>query len=223
MPRRSARRGAGSGAGGARREPRLMHPDRAFRFENDRAALDWALARGFARILAATTEGPMVAHAPIVAAGDGAVRFHLARANRIVPLLDGASVVLSVAGEDGYITPNWYAAPTRHVPTWNYVAVEIDGICRTIDEDGLIALLDTLAATHEPRVSPGNPWTRAKLDEERFRKMLGAIIGFEVTIAAVRGTSKLSQNKTSEDIAGVIDGLSRIGNTPLADLMRAGQ
>lgn len=200
-----------------------MHPNPAFRFENDRAALDWALARGFAHILAATVEGPMVAHAPIVPAGDGAVRFHLARANRIVPLLDGAPVVLSVAGEDGYITPNWYGAPTLQVPTWNYVAVEIDGICRTLDENELVAQLDTLAATHEPWVSPGNPWTRAKMDEDRFRKMLGAIIGFEARIDAVRGTCKLSQNKSDEDIAGVIDGLSRTGNAPLADLMRAGR
>jgi transcriptional regulator len=198
-----------------------MHPNRAFRFESDQAALDWALARGFAHILAATIEGPMVAHAPITAAGDGAVRFHLARANRIVPLLDGASVILSVAGEDGYITPNWYAAPTQQVPTWNYVAVEIDGTCRTLEEDELVAQLDTLAATHEPWASPGNPWTRAKMDEDQFRKMLGAIIGFEVGIAAVRGTCKLSQNKTDTDIAGVIDGLSRTGNAPLAQLMGA--
>jgi transcriptional regulator len=198
-----------------------MHPNKAFRFESDAAMLDWAVARGFAHVLAATAEGPMVAHAPIVPAGDGAVRFHLARANRIVPLLDGARVVLSIAGPDGYITPNWYADPAQQVPTWNYVAVEIEGVARTIDDDGLVALLDRLAEIHEPRVAPDNPWTRAKLDDARFRAMLRAIIGFEVTIEAVRGTCKLGQNKQAEDRTGTIQGLAATGNIALADLMRA--
>jgi len=197
-----------------------MHPNKAFRFESDAAMLDWAVARGFAHVLAATAEGPMVAHAPVVPAGDGAVRFHLARSNRVVPLLDGARVVLSIAGPDGYITPNWYADPPQQVPTWNYVAVEIEGVARAIDEDGLVALLDRLAEIHEPRVSPENPWTRAKLDDARFSAMLRAIIGFEVTIEAVRGTSKLGQNKSAEDRAGTTRGLDRTGNTALADLMR---
>ena len=197
-----------------------MHPNKAFRFESDAAMLDWAVARSFAHILAATADGPIVAHAPIVPASIGAVRFHLARPNRIVPLLDGARVVLSIAGPDGYITPTWYADPVQQVPTWNYVAVEIEGVARTIDEDGLVALLDTLAEIHEPRVAPENPWTRAKMDDARFRAMLRAIIGYEVTIEAVRGTSKLGQNKQAEDRAGTIQGLTRTGNTALADVMR---
>lgn len=200
-----------------------MHPNTAFRFGDDRAALDWALARGFAHVFAATAEGPMVAHAPIVPAGDGAVRFHLARGNRMAPLLDGARVTLSIAGPDGYITPNWYAEPAQQVPTWNYVAAEIDGTCLKIGEEKLIALLDTLAEIHEPRLSLGNPWTRAKMEDDRFRAMLRAIIGFEVTIEAVRGTNKLGQNKADADIRGAAEGLARTGNTALADLMRTGR
>jgi transcriptional regulator len=198
-----------------------MHPNDAFRFDSDAAMLDWAVARSFAHIFIATPDGPMVAHAPIVRAGDQAVLFHLARPNRIVPFLDGARVLLSIAGTDGYITPNWYSDPARQVPTWNYVAVEIEGPCRTIDEDGLVALLDDLAAAHEPRVIPDNPWTRAKMEDARFRAMLHAIIGFEVTIDAVRGTNKLGQNKGAADRAGTIDGLVASGNSALADLMRA--
>ena len=197
-----------------------MHPNKAFRFDSDAAMLDWAFARGFAHILAATAEGPMAAHAPIVPAGDTAARFHVARGNRLTPLLDGARVVLSVAGPDGYITPNWYADPAQQVPTWNYVAVEIEGTVRAIDEQGLIEQLDTLAAIHEPRVIPENPWTRAKMDDARFRAMLRAIIGFEVTIEAIRGTSKLGQNKADTDRLGAVEGLARSGNTALAELMR---
>jgi transcriptional regulator len=197
-----------------------MHPNKAFRFDSDAAMLDWAFARGFAHILATTAEGPLVAHAPIVPAGDKAARFHLARANRLTPLLDGARVIISIAGPDGYITPNWYADPGQQVPTWNYLAVEIEGTARALDEASLIGQLDTLAAIHEPRVIPENPWTRAKMDDARFRAMLRAIVGFEVTIEAVRGTNKLSQNKSDADRAGTIEGLTGSGNVALADLMR---
>lgn len=197
-----------------------MHPNKAFRFDSDAAMLDWAFARGFAHVVAATADGPVVAHAPIVPAGDGAVRFHLARGNRLTSLLDGARVILSIAGPDGYISPNWYADPVQQVPTWNYVAVEIEGTARLLDEQGLTEQLDTLAALHEPRVIPENPWTRTKLDDDRFHAMLRAINGFEVTIEAVRGTRKLGQNKTEADRAGTVEGLTRSGNTALADLMR---
>ena len=193
-----------------------MHPNRAFRFDSDAAILDWAVARGFAHIFAATPEGLMVAHAPIVAAGTGAVRFHLSRANRMTPHLDGARVLLSIAGPDGYITPNWYVEPAGSVPTWNYVSAEIDGTTHIVDENSLVDQLDTLTALHEPRVAPDRPWSRDKMPEDRFRAMLGTIIGFEVVIDAVRGTAKLSQNKNDADRAGVIGGLRATGNPALA-------
>lgn len=193
-----------------------MHPNRAFRFDSDAAILDWAAQRGFAHIFAATPEGAMVAHAPIVAAGPGALRFHMSRGNRMTRHLDGARLLLSVAGPDGYITPNWYVDSAQSVPTWNYVSAEIEGVAREIDEKTLISQLDMLAATHEPRVAPERPWTRDKMDDARFRAMLKAIVGFEVAIDAIRGTIKLGQNKNDADIAGVIAGLRASGNPDLA-------
>lgn len=198
-----------------------MHPNRTFRFDSDAAILDWAVARGFAHIVATTPEGMMVVHAPIVANGAGAVRFHVSRGNRVTPHLDGARVLLSIAGPDGYITPNWYVDGTQSVPTWNYVSAEIDGVARVLDEEILIHQLDTLASLHELRVAPDRPWTRDKMPEDRFRAMLGAIIGFEVKIEAIRGTTKLSQNKNIADRAGVIAGLRATGNPDLADITEA--
>ncbi len=197
-----------------------MHPNRAFRFADDASMLSFAGARGFAHIFASTPEGPMVAHAPITPF-DGAFRFHVARGNPIARHLSGATLLLSVSDTDGYISPNWYADPlgSTHVPTWNYVAVEIVGTARVLDDAELTAQLDTLAALHEPRVSPELPWTRAKTDPAYFDKLLKAIIGFEVTVEAVRGTAKLSQNKPQADTVGVVAGLHRSGNPALAEMM----
>ncbi|CAN5636241.1 FMN-binding negative transcriptional regulator [soil metagenome] len=193
-----------------------MHPNRAFRFDSDAAILDWAVGRGFAHILTTTAEGPMVVHAPIIAAGASALRFHVSRNNRMTPHLDRARLLLSVAGPDGYISPSWYVDGAQSVPTWNYVSAEIDGMARQIDEESLVAQLDTLASSHEPRVSPDHVWTRDKMDDARFRAMLKAIVGFELTIDAIRGTIKLGQNKNDADIAGVIAGLRASGNPDLA-------
>src|SRR3569623_642359 len=198
-----------------------MHPNRAFRFDSDAAILDWAVARGFAHIFADTPDGPMVVHAPIVAVGTGAVRFHVSRGNRMAPHLDGARVLISIAGPDGYITPNWNVDGAASVPTWNYDRAEIDGTARVIDEETLTDQLDRLAALHEPRVAPDRPWTRDKMPEDRCRAMLKAIIGFEVTIEAIRGTVKLSQNKNDADVAGVMVGLRDTGNPDLAAVTEA--
>lgn len=195
-----------------------MHPDRRFRDQAD--WLDFADRRGFAHIFAATPDGPMVVHAPVSWFGDE-LWFHVSRANRIAQHLAGASVLVSVAAVDGYISPNWYTEPGDQVPTWNYQAVEFDGIARALSDEETTAQLDALAARHEPRVNPAKPWTRDKMDQVIFGKMLRAIIGFAVEVSAVRETMKLSQNKRAEDRASVIAGLRSSGGDALADAMAA--
>lgn len=193
-----------------------MHPNPRFREAGD--WLDFADARGFAHIFAATPAGPVAVQAPVTRDGD-ALSFHVARGNRIAAHLDGAAVVASVSGVDGYISPNWYAAPANQVPTWNFVGIEIEGVARALDEAGLIAQLDALAARHEPQVNPASPWTRGKLDEAIFGRMLGAISGFRIEVAAIRETVKLSQHKSDADQAGTVAGLRAADCDALADAM----
>ena len=196
--------------------PKLMHPNPAFR-PDPAALLDRAAARGFAHLFAATRAGPMVAHVPLTR-HDDELWFHLARANRLHPHLDGATVLASIAGPDGYITPNWYARPVNQVPTWNYTAIEIDGVARALSEADLRAQLDALADRHEPRP---NPWTLAKTDPHVVAALFRAIGGFAIRITAVRGTDKLSQHKGAEDNARVAAALRKQGNPALADEMDA--
>ncbi len=200
-----------------------MHPNPAFRHGDDASLIAWAAQIGLAHLAAATPSGPMVVHAPIVQTGPRSVSFHVARANRAHAQLDGARMIASISGADGYVSPNWYANGANQVPTWNYVAVELEGTVHALDEDGLVAQLDALAMAHEPRVSPENPWTRDKMEEARFRAMLRAIAGFELRIADVRGTTKLSQNKAADDRVRVIEALDRSGNPALASVMRHAQ
>lgn len=175
-------------------------------------------ATGFARVFLTTPDGPRVAHAPAIVVGER-VRFHLANGNALVPHIDGATALLLVEGPNAYLSANWYADVRGAVPSWNYVAVECEGLVRRLDHDALVDLLDRSAATLEPRV--GEDWTRAKMEPARFAAMTRAITAFELTPAVWRGTTKLSQNKSDDEAGRVIAGMERAGAAAMAAAMRA--
>lgn len=196
-----------------------MHPNSAFRAE-DRAVHEALLDEiGFGMVFAQIPDGPRVAHTPLILSGAGRVRFHLARGNALVKHLDGATALLLVNGPDGYVSPRWYIDPDQ-VPTWNYVALELEGPVRRIAESELLALLEALSARHEARVSEGVAWTMDKLSQPKLRRLLTGIVGFELEIEAWRPTSKLSQNKSPEERSRVVAGLETAGQPQLAALMR---
>lgn len=196
-----------------------MHPNPLFR--NEDRALHEALIDEivFGMVFAQTSDGPRVAHTPLLSTGDGAVQFHISRGNALMRYLAGQEALILVNGPDAYVSPRWYGDQGQ-VPTWNYVALELQGPVRRMAEEGLVGLLDALSARQEARIE-GVPWTRDKMDDAAFRKMLGAIAGFEMEVRAWRPTFKLSQNKSAEDRARVADALEAQGSPALAALMRS--
>ncbi len=197
-----------------------MHPNSAFRPKEDDLAALLVREIGFAAIFAGTPDGPRVAHAPVVLSDDGTMlQFHLARGNALTRHLDGATALAVVQGPDAYVSASWYADADQ-VPTWNYVAVEMEGMATKLDDAALVAHLDTLSATHEVRVGANPPWTRAKMNPALFGKMTGAIVSFEMRITAWRPTIKLSQNKSADERERVIAGMEATGHGALAQLMR---
>lgn len=197
-----------------------MHPNSTFRPGQDDLAALFVREIGFAAIFASTPDGPRVAHAPVVLSDDAAtLQFHLARGNALTRHLGGASALVVVQGPDAYVSPGWYAAADQ-VPTWNYVAVEMEGMAQKLDDDALIAQLDSLSASHEARIGATPPWTRDKMNPALFSEMTGAITGFEIRITAWRPTIKLSQNKPADERERVAAGLEATGHSALAQLMR---
>jgi transcriptional regulator len=106
----------------------------------------------------------------------------------------------------------------NQVPTWNYLAVEIEGPVRTLSREELVTQLDLLSAEHEGQLSGKKPWTRDKMTEASFAAMLNGITGFEVMVAEVHGTAKLSQNKALADFSGAVEAL-KYHQPGLAQLM----
>ena len=197
-----------------------MHPDPAFRWEDEMAMRAFVAARGFATLCVNGPGGPILAHAPLAVEDDGALRFHIARRNRMAPHLDGARAVASVTGADTYVSPDWYASGDQ-VPTWNYLAVEIEGRVSMLGEAGLVAQVDRLSATFEAQLAPKPAWTRDTMTAGRFEAMLGAIIGFELVPDVWRGTRKLGQNKRPAERAALADALEARGHAHEAALVRS--
>lgn len=196
-----------------------MHPNPAFRHD-DRALLEELVDEvGFGMVFATTPDGPRVAHTPLVCTGDGAIQFHLARGNALARHLDGMTALALVNGPDGYVSPRWYGADGQ-VPTWNYVAVELEGRVRRMDQDGLLGCLETLVARQEARLREGGAWTLDSLDADTRRRLLAGIVGFELEVQAWRPTFKLSQNKPADARARIADGLEAEGSPAIAQLMR---
>lgn len=196
-----------------------MHPNGAFRWDDRDAMRAFAAEIGFGMLFLTTADGPRVAHVPFVFLDDERIGFHVARGNALAKHLDGAEALFVINGPEGYISPDWYGIDDQ-VPTWNYVALELQGSVRKMDEAALIAQVDALSDNQEQRLAPKPVWTRAKMTDGHFDKMLRAIVGFELDVTAWRSTVKLGQNKLEEVRLAAADGAEAAGNRAIAHLMR---
>jgi len=173
-----------------------MHPNPVFHDAEATWNLDFARERGFGVLAANGAEMPMLSHVPFLlnAAGDMA-ELHLLRSNPIArACAETLPAKIAVSGGDTYVSPDWYEVPDQ-VPTWNYVAIHLEGVLERLPQEALHALLDRQAAFYEDRLQPKPPWTTAKMTPEVMDKMMRMIVPFRMRITAVDGTWKLSQNK----------------------------
>lgn len=196
-----------------------MHPDPKFRWTDRDSIRAFVADAPFGMLFADTPAGPCVAHVPVVWLDEGRIGFHLSRGNRMATHLDGARALFVANGPHGYVSPDWYGLDDQ-VPTWNYIAVELEGEVRVMAPDRLPALIDALSHHNEVRLAPKPVWTRDKMGEGLFDRMLGAITGYELTVADWRGTRKLGQNKAAPARLGAAQGLEAAGEHGIAALMR---
>lgn len=199
-----------------------MHPNPLFRSE-DRALLEALIDEiGFGMVFLTTPDGPRVAHTPLLSTGDGAIQFHLARGNGITKWLEGETALIVVNGPDAYVSPKWYADRAT-VPTWDYVALELEGRVRKMDGEGLDALLYALIDKQEDRLAEttgGDRWRSEEAPPELWRKLHRGIVGFEMEVLAWRPTIKLSQKKSPTEREAIATGHEAAGAPALAHLMR---
>ena len=197
-----------------------MHPAPAFRTDDPDALLAHLARHPFVTLTAQAGGRLRIAHAPVVVRRPGsgiALDFHLSRSNALAEAMsEGFHAIAVSLTADAYISPDWYESADQ-VPTWNYVSVEAEGPVAALDEAGLVALLDDLSAQEEAKLAPKPAWTRAKMSDGVFARMIAGIVGARMRVERLEGTTKLSQNKGEADRGGVI---AALGEHPVARLMR---
>jgi transcriptional regulator len=154
----------------------------------------------------------------------GTLTAHVARANPLwTQIPDGTPVMVVFRGVQGYVSPNWY--PSKHethqqVPTWNYEVVHAHGVLRIVeDEKFLRGVLGRLTRKHES--TEPKPWKMADAPRDYMERMLTMIGGIEVEVLRFEGKRKLSQNRETRDVDGVVQALQARGDEDLSAAVTA--
>lgn len=162
----------------------------------------------FAAIISFANGTPIATHLPFhIMERDGKVVLtaHFAKANKQWRNIEDQTVMVIFSQPHAYISPKHYHKE-QSVPTWNYVAVHSYGQCEVIRDTakGLEILGQMILQSElEYKVQ----WER--LDEKYKMGLYNGIVPVEITIERVEAAGKLSQDKTSEQRARVIDALQQ--------------
>lgn len=174
----------------------------------------------FANVVVTHADGVEVAHLPLILdPSKQKLIGHVAIANPLFKILSDApqAVIVIFNGEHGYISPSYYLEPEQHVPTWNYVVVQVRGeISLITDETQLMSILDQLQAQYDVTTTD---WSNFKM-----KAQLKGIGGFEIAIAELNGKFKLSQNRTKDNQQHIIQKLAEsklVNDMQLAEFMQS--
>ena len=185
-------------------------------------------AHPLATLVSHSPEGLNANHIPLLLAEAvpyGKLQGHVARANPLWQDGKTAGEVLVIfQGDDCYISPSGYATKAEHgkvVPTWNYVAVHAYGELRVIDDPiWIFEQISGLTVANEANLP--KPWAVGDAPAEYIDKMIGAIVGIEITITRLIGKWKVSQNQPAKNKTSLIAALDQSGH-PMAELIRQRQ
>jgi len=132
------------------------------------------------------------------------LRGHVACRNPVAARLEGRRVTALFHGPHAYVSPSWYEEPDEQVPTWNYVAVQVQGTASILGSAAARHLLDDLCA----RFEGPDGYRPSQLRPKLLGDMLAEIVAFEIVADRAIGKFKLSQNRSQEDRKGVMEGLA---------------
>ncbi len=184
-------------------------------------------ANPLATLVVSSNQGLSADHIPLLVRYDGSeygkLVGHIARANPLSQLASSSTGVLAVFhGPQSYISPSLYATKReggRVVPTWNYTVVHAYGNLRIIDEPNWVkAQLEELTFMNEQAMP--SPWQISDAPAEYIERLLGAIVGIEISITRLIGKWKVSQNQPESNKVSAAAGLRATGSEQ-AHLMSA--
>lgn len=207
-----------------------MYVPKHFKEENTDTLQRYIREYGFGVLVLADGEGIEANHVPFhLSVTDdnplGVLQCHLARGNPVWRRIEAGGTLLAIfQGPDAYVSPSWYpskAEDGRAVPTWNYLAVHVQGTARIVqDAVWLKNHLHQLTDQHE--AGSAAPWSVDDAPADYTDGLIRALVGVEITIQTLTGKLKASQNQPERNRAGVKAGLENgggLGDRAMAKLI----
>jgi transcriptional regulator len=184
-------------------------------------------AHPFVTIVSDTSAGLVASHYPVLVddSSDGIVLLgHVGRPDDEVHELGKHEVLVIVQGDHGYISSSWYDRGVPSVPTWNFTVAHLSGLPDILDPAENRRTLARLVDFFEDRLPHPRPMAGIMADAEYAARISSGTVGFRLAVTRFVAKRKLSQDKPTETVAGVISVLEASGpfaNPNLAEQMQA--
>ena len=118
---------------------------------------------------------------------------------------ENGNVLAIFSGAHSYISSSWY--DYEEVPTWNYMAVHVEGKIEILNEEQKLLHLENLVNKYERNSE--KPISTKSLSEKTMRQSNG-IIAFNIIVENIDAVKKLSQNKSEHNKKSIISHLEKI-------------
>ncbi len=173
-----------------------MYQPLQFKAKDSAHAVELMRGYPFASLISNDDEGfPYVTHLPLHLEQRGeqlVLLGHVARGNSHWKYLAARpEALVTFMGPYAYMSPQIYPDLVR-VPSWSYLTVHAKVTVTLIDEPVVKdRLLKKLIGDHEPAYA--RQWRALEADYQQ--KMLGAVVGFELTVVSLDCKLKLNQHR----------------------------
>lgn len=111
-------------------------------------------------------------------------------------------VLVVFAGPHTYVSGTWYSDP-HMASTWNYMSVHVQGTIRFLEGAALEAMLQK-TSLHFENDDEKSPTVYANLSDSFKKRVMGAIVAFEIEVTDMDTVFKLSQDRDAKSYQNII-------------------
>lgn len=164
----------------------------------------------FATVISTGGDFPIATHIPLMYdEPSNTLIGHISIANEQKDAFANKAPILSIFSQaHSYISSSWYQK--LNVPTWNYIAVHVNGIGRILSDQELLDHLKSLTNLYE--AGRENAFTVEAMPEKMLDAHLKGVIGIAIDVTEVQASFKLSQNRNDQDYEQIISELRALGD-----------
>jgi transcriptional regulator len=167
----------------------------------------------WAVLVSNSSAGLVASHYPILLEEEReelSIVTHVGRPDEKVHELGEHELLVIVQGPHGYISSSWYGAHIE-VPTWNFIVAHLSGVPEVLEPEENFEVLTRLVDHFEQRVADPRPLDASPEIAADARRDSRGTVGLRLVPTRIVAKRKMSQNKSPEIVATVLDELEADG------------